>query len=165
MRASLHLRPAIVLFGDSLTQQGFGVDGKVGWASLLAAAYSRRADVLNRGFSGYNTNHAIDLLPKLFGSSPDNDILFCTVFFGANDAALVGEPQHVPMEQYTENLRTIVASIRERSQSSKSFPIIIMTPPPVDEEAWATWRNLAVCDRSNQAARAYGDQAKQVFCR
>ncbi len=51
---SLKLRPAIVLFGDSITQQGFGLNGHVGWASLLANDYIRRADVLNRGFSGYN---------------------------------------------------------------------------------------------------------------
>ncbi|GKZ00655.1 hypothetical protein MPSEU_001017700 [Mayamaea pseudoterrestris] len=167
MRASLHIRPAIVLFGDSLTQQGFGVDGKIGWASLLAAAYTRRADVLNRGFSGYNTNHAVDLVPKLFGPvTPDengSNILFCTVFFGANDAALPGEPQHVPVEQYADNLRTIVKSIRERCcTSSKSFPIIIMTPPPVDEAAWAAWQNDAVCDRNNQVAFEYGAQAKIV---
>jgi isoamyl acetate esterase len=162
MRASLHIRPAIVLFGDSITQQGFGVDGKVGWASLLAAAYTRRADVLNRGFSGYNTQHALDLVPRLFGAPPNN-LLFCTVFLGANDAALPGEPQHVPIDQYAENLKSIITSIRECSQSSsKPFPVILLTPPPVDEAAWAAWKNVAVCDRSNQVARAYGARAQQV---
>ena len=112
---SVRIRPAIVLFGDSITQQGFGVDGKVGWASLLASDYSRRADVLNRGFSGYNTKMAIDLLPSIFpGASDDkeNGILFCTIFFGANDAALPGERQHVPIDDYAKNLGTIISSIR-----------------------------------------------------
>jgi lysophospholipase L1-like esterase len=109
---ALRIRPAIVLFGDSITQQGFGVDGNLGWASLLASAYSRRADVLNRGFSGYNTRHALDILPRVFGTPPDEGILFCTVLFGANDSALPGERQHVPMDEYKENLYKIVTSIR-----------------------------------------------------
>ena len=101
----------IVLFGDSITQQAFGVDGRVGWASLLAADYSRRADVLNRGFSGYNTKMALDLLPSIF-TQGDSGVLFCTVFFGANDATLPGERQHVPIDDYEKNLETIVTSIR-----------------------------------------------------
>jgi lysophospholipase L1-like esterase len=119
---AVRIRPAIVLFGDSITQQGFGHEGRVGWASLLAADYSRRADVLNRGFSGYNTEMAVDLLPSIFGSpapplknnnnDDKNGILFCTVFFGANDAALKGERQHVPIQDYANNLATIVDTIR-----------------------------------------------------
>lgn len=133
--AAFRIRPSIVLFGDSITQEGFGVNGGVGWASLLAASYSRRADVLNRGFSGYNTHHALNLLPRVFGvrslgedgrhpnqtnnyshrHPSDLDVLFCTVFFGANDAVLPGEPQHVPIDQYRRNLQRIVATIREQA--------------------------------------------------
>ena len=117
---ALRIRPAIVLFGDSITQQGFGYEGKVGWASLLASDYSRRADVFNRGYSGYNTRMAVDLLPNIFRkpslAPPENDnegmILFWTVFFGANDAALPGERQHVPIDEYAKNLATIVKTIR-----------------------------------------------------
>lgn len=38
-----------------------------------------------------------------------------TVFFGANDAAILGrtsERQHVPVEEYKENLRKIVLHIK-----------------------------------------------------
>lgn len=100
----MHLRPPIVLFGDSITQFAYGESPlgtpvRIGWASLLSEAYQRRADVLNRGFSGYNTRHALALVPKLFasktGAGGDNNSngngnlpLFCTVFFGANDANL-----------------------------------------------------------------------------
>lgn len=158
------IRPAIVLFGDSITQQAFGMDGNVGWASLLASSYTRRADVLNRGFSGYNTNHAVDLLPRVFGTfETTGSPLFCTVFFGANDAALPGEPQHVPIKQYRNNLGTIIDSIRERVDGSKEdFPIILLTPPPVHEEAWKECRELKQSDRRNQVAKEYGDAVKQV---
>ena len=53
---SFRVRPSILLFGDSITEYGFGIEEvRFGWASLLSSLYSRRADVLNRGFSGYNT--------------------------------------------------------------------------------------------------------------
>jgi len=46
-------RPEFLLIGDSITQQGFGPDGC--WGALLANEWTRCADVVNRGFSGYNT--------------------------------------------------------------------------------------------------------------
>lgn len=160
--STLRIRPAIVLFGDSITQQAFGLDGAVGWASLLSNAYVRRADVLNRGFSGYNTRHCLEILPRVFGSS---DILFCTVLLGANDASLPGERQHVPIEEYEENLGKIVTSIRERTKSEQSdFPIILMTPPPLNEAAWST-HCPEPNKRSNEAAREYGERVKKVAAR
>ena len=45
--------PRVLLFGDSLTQYSFGPEG--GWAASLADKLQRRADVVVRGFSGYNT--------------------------------------------------------------------------------------------------------------
>ena len=45
--------PRVFLFGDSLTQYAFGSEG--GWAAMLADKLQRKADVVNRGFSGYNT--------------------------------------------------------------------------------------------------------------
>jgi lysophospholipase L1-like esterase len=89
--------------------------------------------------------------------------LFATVFFGANDAALPGELQHVPPEEYGQNLAEIVEQMRSRlspfspktnnatkannsedQQScpsageyySNDLPIILFTPPPVDAKAW-----------------------------
>jgi lysophospholipase L1-like esterase len=157
--STLRIRPAIVLFGDSITQQGFGMDGAVGWASMLSSAYTRRADVLNRGFSGYNTRHCLEILPRVFSPS---EFLFCTVLIGANDASLPGERQHVPIQEYEENLGKIVALIREKTKSQQSdFPIILMTPPPLDEPAWT-----AHCPepnkRSNEAHKQYGESVKKV---
>ncbi|KAI8854645.1 hypothetical protein BC829DRAFT_412779 [Chytridium lagenaria] len=41
----------ILLFGDSLTQQGFDPDLR-GWGAFLANQYMRKVEVCNRGFSG-----------------------------------------------------------------------------------------------------------------
>lgn len=192
---TFRLRPSIVLFGDSITEQAFGVDGNVGWASLLAAAYSRRADVLNRGFSGYNTSHAVELLPRVFTGPLDSPPLFATVFFGANDAALPGEPQHVPPDDYERNIETIVAHLRRSllpvragehrtpknpigsestataNVSSPAVPIVILvTPPPVLESAWADFLQTRAdttgetrgSDRDNTTTRLYGERLQRV---
>lgn len=51
----------------------------------------RKCDVLNRGFSGYNTRWAKIILPRLVrkGSGLDSPVAV-TIFFGANDSALKG---------------------------------------------------------------------------
>lgn len=140
---------------------------KYGWASLLSSSYQRRADVVNRGFSGYNTRHALELVPRVFGTADKHDgpnnILFVTVFFGANDAAIPGERQHVPLEEYGENLSKIVTEIRKETSSLPDFPIIIMTPPPIDEQAWKEYLGLFdYYDRRNDVARKYGLEAKRI---
>ena len=45
-------RRTILLLGDSITQWSLRPNG---WGNLLAQHYMRRADVVNRGFSGYNS--------------------------------------------------------------------------------------------------------------
>ncbi|KAI8318988.1 SGNH hydrolase [Martensiomyces pterosporus] len=59
-----HIYDTIVCFGDSLTQHGWDV-GKHGWTAQLSQAYLRRLDVVNRGFSGYNTRWTKFLLPQI----------------------------------------------------------------------------------------------------
>ena len=171
------IRPSIVLFGDSITQQGFSYNSSSpGWAGLLANAYTRRADVLNRGYSGYNTRHAIDILPSVFGPEGDSAVgrpLFITVFFGANDAQLPGErehSQHVPIDEYEDNLRKIVQAISGRFQQVPKPPIILLTPPPVDKTAWEITClekfeepvKSALLDRTNENSKLYGDRVKSV---
>jgi lysophospholipase L1-like esterase len=204
----MHIRRPIVLFGDSITQFGFGGGGvgdeegavqpTIGWVSLMSSTYQRRADVLNRGYSGYNTKHAIELIPQLFShpsttttsiSSTTSLPLFCTVWFGANDASILGERQHIPLQEYENNLTTIITSIRHQfeltlggtstgttthdgedddgitdniasSSSSLSLalpPIIVLTPPPIDEGRWKDALGLFdYYDRTNANTREYG---------
>jgi lysophospholipase L1-like esterase len=162
MKSSLRMRPSIVLFGDSITEEAFGVGGHVGWASLLAADYSRRADVLNRGYAGYNSRLAIDLLPRVFAGSAE-PCLFCTVFFGANDAALPGERQHVPVDDYGANLVKIVDHMRGAlGETTPTVPILLMTPPPFDAKTWMAFREVDTPGRDNAVSQAYGDKVKEV---
>jgi lysophospholipase L1-like esterase len=165
--ATFRVRPAIILFGDSLTQFSYGDSGGgggVGWASLLSSAYQRRADVFNRGFSGYNTRHALEMVPRVFAPA-EGGIVFATVFWGTNDASILGERQHVPLEEYGENLGKIIESIREKTENA-DFPIFVLTPPPLDNEAWKetmkTWVEIDYLERTNDHTRKYVEEAKKV---
>ncbi|KAK4264341.1 hypothetical protein QN277_025536 [Acacia crassicarpa] len=142
------MRPQIVLFGDSITEQSF-LPG--GWGAALANSYSRKADVLIRGYGGYNTRWALFLLHHIFPMDSTKPPAATTIFFGANDAALLGrssERQHVPIEEYKENLRKIVRHLKE---CSPAMLIVLITPPPICEEG-----------RDAYARSLYGDNAREL---
>ncbi|KAG1668157.1 hypothetical protein FOA52_005149 [Chlamydomonas sp. UWO 241] len=129
----LPTRPQIVLLGDSLTEYS---GGQGGWGTSLAAAYGRKADVVNRGFAGYNTKWALPLVDDIFADCTSANTALVTFFFGANDAALAppdGTPtshaQHVPLPQFRANMRAMVAGLQKRGLRR----IVLMTPPPVYE--------------------------------
>jgi lysophospholipase L1-like esterase len=97
-------RKRVLFFGDSITQHGFNVDIR-GWMSQLGNWWTRRIDILNRGFSGYNSRWGREIFDEVVvKENPD----FLFIFFGANDAVDPEVLQHVPLNEYEENLREIV---------------------------------------------------------
>lgn len=128
------MRPRLVLFGDSITEQSFQSGG---WGAALTDRFARQADVVLRGFSGYNTRWALKVLPQAMegAAAAGADPAAVTVFFGANDATLpdrASAHQNVPLEEYQSNLRAICAYFKERWPSTA---IILITPPPIHEPA------------------------------
>lgn len=115
-------RPKILLIGDSLTQTSFE-----GWGSTLANVYQRRADIINRGCSGFNTSF---YLPMMDNMEDIDDVCLVTIWFGANDASLQEHnPFHyVSIPDYSNNLKTIVETVNKKYKSPR---IILITPPPV----------------------------------
>ncbi|KAK0539579.1 hypothetical protein OC835_001065 [Tilletia horrida] len=124
---------SVVLLGDSQTEFGSKPGGLV---NLLAAHYSRVFDVVNRGFSGYTTDQARVLAPRIFaqqrvsgaaglGSPPSGTVRLVTVWFGSNDAAVPGHRQHVPLSRFRENLSAILDTIEARAPAAK---ILCLTP-------------------------------------
>ena len=101
-------RPSIVLLGDSFTEFGLEYGG---WVSLLASNYSRRADVLNRGFQGHNTREILNVLPEILPENATCGPLFVTLWLGSNDATIDDE-RHVPLDEFQANLETIVEKLR-----------------------------------------------------
>ncbi|KAJ8753557.1 hypothetical protein K2173_022798 [Erythroxylum novogranatense] len=160
------MRPQIVLFGDSITQQSFRSGG---WGASLADTYSRKADVLVRGYGGYNTRWALFLLNHIFPLDSTKPPIATTIFFGANDAALpgrTGERQHVPVEEYKENLRKIVLHLKK---CSPSMLIVLISPPPVDEEGRKEYakslygeKAMTLPERTNEVAGVYAKKCVEL---
>ncbi|XP_072490358.1 isoamyl acetate-hydrolyzing esterase 1 homolog isoform X1 [Notamacropus eugenii] len=126
--------PQVLLFGDSITQFSFQQGG---WGASLANNLARKCDVLNRGFSGYNTRWGKIILPRLIRKSSNaENIVAVTIFFGANDSALKDEnpEQHIPLDEYVENLKTMIQYLK--SVDVPESRIILITPPPLYESAW-----------------------------
>lgn len=102
-------RKKVVFFGDSITQHGFNC-ARSGWVSAMADWWTRRVDVLNRGFSGYNSRWGLKMLEVvILPEKPD----LLTVFFGANDAIDQSVLQYVSLDEYKKNVKNIVAVVRQ----------------------------------------------------
>ncbi|XP_060918909.1 isoamyl acetate-hydrolyzing esterase 1 homolog [Labrus mixtus] len=125
--------PQVILFGDSITQNSFQANG---WGAEIANKLVRKCDVVNRGFSGYNSRWAKIILPRLNNINNINNIAAVTVFFGANDSALEDKTpqQHVPLQEYSENLKEISGLLASAGVSADR--VIFITPPPLHESAW-----------------------------
>ncbi|CAJ1073538.1 isoamyl acetate-hydrolyzing esterase 1 homolog [Xyrichtys novacula] len=129
--------PQVILFGDSITQFSFQVNG---WGADIASKLARKCDVVNRGLSGYNSRWAKIVLPRLISSQNSaadcRNIAAVTVFFGANDSSLEDKnpQQHVPLEEYSQNRKEITKLLASAGVSADR--VIFITPPPLHEPAW-----------------------------
>jgi lysophospholipase L1-like esterase len=174
-------RATVVLFGDSLTQRGWGSTSSSssssssftsGWVSSVSNIHPRKIDVFNRGFGGYNTRWAKVALPHLFplmaSSTPADQQprhLLVTVWFGANDAALPSERAHVPLVEYEANLRAIVAHAKR-----SALHVVVLTPPPVHAPTRLAYQRAAhgaaaatgVLERTTELAASYAAAAARV---
>ncbi|XP_010277729.1 PREDICTED: GDSL esterase/lipase At5g45920-like [Nelumbo nucifera] len=164
------MRPKIVLFGDSITEESFG-DG--GWGASLAHHFARTVDVVLRGYSGYNTRWALHVAERVFPAATEAEggggreaPLAVAVFFGANDASLSDRSsafQHVPLEEYKQNLHSIVSFIKKRWPTTF---VLLITPPPIDEDGRLKHpygdNPSGLPERTNEAAGAYAKACVEV---
>lgn len=158
----------VLLFGDSITQNGgFHPERGFGFVPLLQHYFTRRLDVINRGFSGYNTDQARAVLPHIIPSPRHTKVRFMTVFFGANDAALPlpADPQrqqHVPIGRFKVNLHLICIHPAVQAHSAR---IILITPPPINEHLMEP-SDLAnghkQLRRTSETTKLYAEAVKEV---
>lgn len=151
----------IVAFGDSLTQQGFDLEHR-GWVAQLSHRYARCADVLNRGYSGYTTRWARELFDDAIlplASDPAVPTLVL-IFFGANDCS-TAQSQAVPCDEYRGHL---VHMARSLLAAGPHVRVAILTPPTVDEGAWAAQCEAKGCalDRTAEGAGRHAGAARQA---
>lgn len=157
-------RAKILLLGDSLTQLAWN-----GWAANLANVYQRRADVVNRGMAGYNTDWYLHYANQHEADVFVGHVKLCIIFFGANDASDVdlNPRHHVPLSRYKKNLATLVEKCRD--MYGQNVAIIIMTPPPVQHEQRIEYQKLRYGDKATgklernlDLSKTYAEAAQEV---
>ncbi|KAJ3019138.1 UNVERIFIED_CONTAM: hypothetical protein HDU68_010809 [Siphonaria sp. JEL0065] len=115
----------IILLGDSLTDKALKPDG---WGTLLATEYSRRMDVIVRGFSGYSSLNLKFAVEPILREVPSERIAIVTLLIGTNDYSIATDHQHVDVNDYQDNLVSILDSIISYVPKAK---ILVLTPPPL----------------------------------
>lgn len=141
-----YLVPQIVFLGDSLTQ--FSANFTNGIIPRLQNEYQRQYDVVNRGFSGYNSEWVNELAEPVFAGLSHAPIDYSVIFLGTNDLA-DNKLQHVGINEYAEYLENIVDISNAYTNNT-----IVVGPAIVNEDLWA--------DRSNLDFYAYSQAAKAV---
>ncbi|KAJ2850415.1 isoamyl acetate-hydrolyzing esterase [Coemansia brasiliensis] len=162
---STNVYDRILCVGDSLTQHGWDVT-KHGWTAQLSQAYLRRLDVVNRGFSGFNTRWALSVLPKTIIESQDSRLRLVTIFYGANDAQFAGYKCHVPLDEFKSNLKQLASLFRDQT-SQLYVPddrILLITPPPVGDKLFKKDcdEDDEPIDRCRQTTEPYAIAVRQV---
>ncbi|KAL2888310.1 GDSL esterase/lipase [Ceratocystis lukuohia] len=128
------LPPQIVLLGDSLFEFCVPLSNGFSFYAELQNYLIRRYDVVNRGFSGWNTANMVPRIAQIIQppSASVAPIKYLVVLLGSNDAVLPmpATMQHVPIDVYRANLKAIISHPNIQAHNPT---IILVTPPPVDE--------------------------------
>ncbi|KAJ1396167.1 SGNH hydrolase-type esterase domain [Sesbania bispinosa] len=157
------VRPQFVLFGSSIVQLSYC---DAGWGATLANLYARKADIILRGYSGWNSRRALQVLDKIFPKDAAVQPSLVIVYFGGNDSIHPhpsGLGPHVPLQEYIENMRKIV--IHLKSLSKKTCIIFLSSPPINETQISETLSNvLGQLRRTNESCRIYSEACLEL-CR
>lgn len=145
----------ILLFGDSITQYSSDPALSYAIAPALQHLYQRKLDILVRGYSGYNTDQAVQFFSHIL--EHEKRLKLVVIFFGSNDCAT--NEQHVPLERYKQNLELLTQQALD-----KGLKVIITGPAPHDELARKEMfkDDPGVNPRSTALQRKYSEAACQV---
>lgn len=136
----------LLLLGDSITE--YSSRWPAGLAPALADKYVRRLDVVNRGYSGYNSRTIRLALPHIL-STVDSKLAAVVLYLGTNDAAIPGVPQHVPLEEFEQNMEYLIDALLQRTPH-----IVLVTPAIADEKRWP--------EHSNELTQPYIDTLQRI---
>ncbi|ATY64775.1 GDSL Lipase Acylhydrolase family [Cordyceps militaris] len=149
-----------ILYGASIMEQASTQERGFALAPALQQAYLRRLDVVNRGFSGFNTEQGLKVLPQIL---PDPEQTRA-ILFGSNDACLpdAANGQHVPLDQYKKNLVQLVTHPALEAHKPR---LLLVTPPPIEERRLdhrVKSQGYLKLNRSNVVTKQYADAAREV---
>ncbi|CAG8961822.1 hypothetical protein HYFRA_00013998 [Hymenoscyphus fraxineus] len=171
--------PQFLLLGDSLIQYSSRLhpqndtEGKpvalangrtFSFGAALAERTERCVDVVNRGFSGYNTSNILRILERLIPVPEVARVEVLLLLLGANDACLPTSStnQHIPLTEYRQNLKKIITHPAIQKQNPK---ILLVTPPPVHEahlEAEDLRKGNGALTREQKVTREYAQVVRDV---
>ncbi|KAL3617513.1 hypothetical protein CASFOL_037834 [Castilleja foliolosa] len=147
-------RPQFVLFGSSIVQMCLKARG---WGSILADLYDTKADIILRGYAGWNSRNALEVLNQIFPKDADIQPSLVIVYFGGNDAMQPhpsGLGPHVPLPEYIDNMTKIALHLKSLSDKTR---VIFLTCPPVDEAMIRQYfgNMFEKQERTNEDCRVY----------
>ncbi|KAG0669569.1 hypothetical protein C6P45_003559 [Maudiozyma exigua] len=125
-----------LIFGDSITEFSYNPQIypedpiQFTWGGALTSAYTRRMDVIQRGFIGYNTRQAKKILPKILEHDGRN-VKMASIGFGTNDASTAG-PFVIPVEEYRQNILEMIGMLRNHGIEK----ILLISPAAMDHAHW-----------------------------
>ncbi|XP_050382515.1 GDSL esterase/lipase CPRD49-like [Argentina anserina] len=156
-------RPQFVLFGSSIVQYSFSNGG---WGAILADLYARKADILLRGYAGWNSRRAVQVLEQVFPKDATIQPSLVIVYFGGNDSKRpnpLGLGPHVPLPEYIENMRKIATHLQCLSEKTR---IIFLPAPPVNEDQICEKFSdiIGEVNRTNKLGKIYSDACLEL-CR
>ncbi|KOM37487.1 hypothetical protein LR48_Vigan03g086900 [Vigna angularis] len=153
------LRPQIVLFGSSIIQMSFDNGG---WGAILANLYARKADIVLRGYSGWNSRRALEVMDEIFPKDASVQPSLVIVYFGGNDSIdphPSGLGPHVPLQEYVENMRKIANHLKSLSDHIR---VIFLTSPPINEEQLRRKLSATQSGRSNESCGVYANALMEL---
>lgn len=161
-RWSVVHRLSILAVGDSLTQRGSTIDG---WLTMINNLYQRKGDVINRGYSGYNSDWVAELVDRMVTDNvwPFAEKQVVILCLGANDAVFESMKQHVPIERFKTNIIRLIAQL-----TSHGAQLVLVTPPATDGLGWAQFQKERdgtaelFISRSTEHTNKYADAIREI---
>ncbi|CAM8973312.1 unnamed protein product [Rhodiola kirilowii] len=146
-------RPQFVLFGSSIVQYSFSDQG---WGSTLTDLYARRADIVLRGYGGWDSRLALRALNRIFPKDAAVQPSLVIVYFGGNDSLKQhqnGTACRVPLPEYHDNMKKIGLHLKSLSEKTR---VIFLSPPAVNEAQIMEYFGDPVL-RTNENCRIYSE--------
>jgi lysophospholipase L1-like esterase len=132
--------------------------------------YARKFDVINRGYSGYNSRWDAIVFKQIFPTLEQRIaqhlpiVRLLTIWLGTNDCVEAGRPQYLSLGEFKQEISSIIAVTRERSPETR---IVLITPAPqqiarLEKNFYLLHDPPIKIDRSNEQVELYVRATKEL---
>ncbi|KAK3019006.1 hypothetical protein RJ639_003614, partial [Escallonia herrerae] len=133
------------------------------------------ADIFLRGYAGWNSRRALQILDQVFPKDAAVQPSLVIVYIGGNDSVNPhpsGLGPHVPLPEYVENIRKIAIHIKSNrnlfgyQSLSEKTQVIFLSTPPVNEAQMREILGDKFGDmgRTNESGQKYSEACLEM-CR